>query len=351
MQRKLKIMKLNMKINKIKLFSKTIIVASFLYFFAFSSFVIPVHATVNMMAGDFFRVGNNTVSNGSVADAVDASPNNIVEFFIRVRNQGDETAKNVQVWAQLPSTLSTQLITTAFITPNNPGVTNVQISDTATVNVLGGQPVALNLLPGHSRLAGVTNLFNCPNACDIPDSVPNGGLNVGDIPAGGEVQLGFKAVLTGPAVSPTPTPTPTPTPGPTVTPTPTPTPKPTVTPTPTPAPQGQSQNQTQNQSQTQTVNNNVTNNNSSSSNSSANVTVSQTTTPQVLGVASAPVGVGYSYVYGTTLPKTGLPALAWLGSGLVPLGFGIKRFGKRFEAKISESANYIWEKRSIDKQA
>jgi uncharacterized repeat protein (TIGR01451 family) len=163
----------------------------------------------SVMGSNFFLVGNNTVPGPAPAHSTNANPENVVEFFIRIRNIGDETAKDVQVQASLPSESSTTLVTSAFIRPNNRDRVNVQVQDTAVVNVLGGQPVGLRLFPGHSRLSGVTNLFNCPNTCDIPDSVPNQGLDVGDVPAGQEVQVSFKAALTQ-AVQPTPTPSPTP---------------------------------------------------------------------------------------------------------------------------------------------
>jgi len=196
-----------------------------------------------------------------------------------------------------------------------------------------------------------------------------------------------------PSYTPQPTPTPTPTPRPSYTPRPTPTP--TVAPTPTPIPstiqcgvgkiakvvnstiicvsqnQTQNQAQVQNNNQNQTVNQNVVatgGNSSSSSSSSSNVnlvvnnqstnTTNNNTTREIVRevTVAAPVKGGEVTVTPQVvmqtkgdvreLPKTGLPLAALALGGLMPAGFGLKRFGKK-EA-VQESANSIWTERQLN---
>jgi len=212
-----------------------------------------------------------------------------------------------------------------------------------------------------------------------------------------------------PTVAPTPTPTPMPTPTPrpsyTPQPTPTPTPRPSYTPRPTPTPtvaptptpipstiqcgvgkiakvvnstiicvsqnQTQNQAQVQNNNQNQTVNQNVVatgGNSSSSSSSSSNVnlvvnnqstnTTNNNTTREIVRevTVAAPVKGGEVTVTPQVvmqtkgdvreLPKTGLPLAALALGGLMPAGFGLKRFGKK-EA-VQESANSIWTERQLN---
>lgn len=310
------------------------------------------------MHDDFFLIGNNTSPKGEPAPSVDAAPENIVEFFIRIRNNGDEEAKRVQVWSALPSESSTKLVTTAYIRPNNPDRVNVQISDTTTVNVTGGQPVGLRFLAGHTRFAGVTNRFNCPNACDINNEDILKGIEVGDLAASQEVQVAFKAFLTQ-AVRPTQTPTPTVAPTATPAPTTAPTAAPTAAPSASPAPSQSQQlacpagfvsvvsganiiciQQQQSQSQTATG-------------GSSTVNISNVGNPTVTHAVVSPlpgqpqVVTQVKSVGVDQLPKTGLPlAAAGLG-GLLPLGLKLRGFGK---GKIEDiSPVDLWMERQLKK--
>lgn len=63
------------------------------------------------------------------------------------------------------------------------------------------------------------------------------------------------------------------------------------------------------------------------------------------------VGVGQSVYtqgvqYTTTLPKTGLPALAWIAGAFLPAGLGFKKFGK-VKRLMENHPSYIWEDRQF----
>ncbi len=331
-------MKINLKkkvINIKSLFTSLLLIGILLGPLAFKA------SADNLFAGgNFVTAVNNTQRNADWSDPVSADPGNVIEFRITVQNtQSGTVAHDVTFHVNFPTSPSNSPQVQGIVSANG-----VSVSDTATVNVNGTAGYLLIYENGHTRVFSP----RCPgDGCTGDDSFRDGGnINVGDLAFGESAQVSFKAALTNPGPVATPTPTPSPTPSPT--------PRPTATPTPTTPPaqsQTQAQTQAQAQTQTQTVNNTVTNNNSSSSNSSANVNVTQSAPPAVVLGTTSNVGVGYSYVSATTLPKTGLPALAWLGSGFVPLGYAVKRFGKKFESKITESASYIFEKRSIDKDA
>lgn len=88
----------------------------------------------------------------------------------------------------------------------------------------------------------------------------------------------------------------------------------------------QVQNQTQTQSSTST---------SSATTAPINVTV--TAPAQVAGVTVTKAEV---------LPVTGLPMAAWAMSGFLPLGAGLKRFG-RFGKSSKDTARYLWQEREF----
>jgi uncharacterized repeat protein (TIGR01451 family) len=293
------------------------------------TFTTPALADVNMY-DNFFTVGNNTAPKGDPAKSVDAAPQNVVEFFIRVRNTGSEDAKDVQVWATLPSGPNLHLVTTANIRPNNRDRVNVQISDQTTVNVTGGQPVQLAFLPGHTRFAGVTNKFNCPNVCDINDQDIINGIDVGDVPAGQEVQVAFKAFLTN-----------VPNPSATVAPTTAPTQAPTAAPTASaPAnnvqcPAGTTFSRIEGNNII-CINNVNNNNNTNNNNQTITITI-PTGSPTVLAAATTNV---------KELPNTGLPLAGLALAGLTPVGVKLRKSGKL----ANLSPNFVWEKRELDKQ-
>src|SRR3989344_170854 len=316
--------------------------------------VISANAAASLQGGDFFQAFNNTAQAGTWTDPVTGQSGQIIEFRVTARNSGDEVAENVQVWGsitgQVPQDPANTNVLTARISNSNFG--GAELTDTVTVNV-SGNPEGMRYVNGHARLNGVTNLFNCPNTCDIGDSVL-GGINVGNIAAGDFVEVTYKATLTNtPVVTPTPTPTvqvtPTPTPTVSITPTPTPTTAATPTPTPTTTQQGntntntntntQSQSQTNTQSQTATTGSSSS---TSSSSSNSNVTVNNPN-PQVVTVVKETQVAGVSTT--KELPKTGLPLLAWAAAAFLPAGARLRKFNQVSKGLIS--ANYIWEEREF----
>lgn len=125
--------------------------------------------------------------------------------------------------------------------------------------------------------------------------------------------------------------------------------------------QQQTQTQTQNNNQNQTVNQNVNANggsssSSSSSSSSVNLTInnptpSPTATPTAIVVSTTtytaqPQVVAQVKGDVKELPKTGLPLAALALGGLMPAGFGIKRFGKKSSGEVSP--NSIWNEKQLN---
>lgn len=268
-----------------------------------------VSAAANIDGGNFMTATNNTSGNGTWGDPVSAKPGEAIEFRVQVWNNGDATAERVQVIGDLSAPDSNTLQAKATIQSANLST----MQDTATINVEGGSAQSFAYIPGHARIFGVTNLYNCPSGCAFTDDIAGRGVEVGDIPAGQSVQVAFKAYVSN-AVSATPTPTPT------------------ATPTPSTPPSG-GQSQSQNQSQSQTVNVNNTNNNNNT------VTVN---TPAV----AAPQVVSQSTSTAKALPKTGLPLAAVGMSALLPVGLKLR---KRFTGSDTDSANFIWEERLFKK--
>jgi uncharacterized repeat protein (TIGR01451 family) len=251
----------------------------------------PALAFAHLQGGNFAVGFNNTTQTGTWRDPIDATAGQIVEFKITAKNDGDQVATDVQIVGstsgQVPQGLAKQLIMTSRIASSAFGSTIE--TDTVTVNITSPNDEGLRYVLGHARIQGVTDLYNCPTACDLPDSVNVlGGFEVGDIQPGAAVEVGFKATVTiNPGASPSPSPS--------------------VSPSTPPAP-------SQTQTQTQTVN--VTQNNNA---------------PAVAGVK--------------TLPKTGLPLAALVGLGSLPAGLVLKKFRK---TPVSEDApESIWEDRQI----
>ena len=59
-----------------------------------------------------------------------------------------------------------------------------------------------------------------------------------------------------------------------------------------------------------------------------------------MGVATSQVAAAKE------LPKTGLPALAWVAAAFIPAGFKLKRLGKVKDMAGSDP-NYLWEDRQF----
>ncbi len=328
---------------------------------SFSSLLPLAQAAASIEGGNFLTGFNNTIQEGTWRDPVNAEPGQIIEFRVVVHNQGDEPANNIQVLADIPQDPATQLTARTIIRPSYFGASDV--TETLTINVLGGTAQGMRFAPGHTRFFGVTSLFNCPQGCDIGDNVVNGGMEVGNIAPGETIQIGYKAGLTNvvapspspsPSISPSPSPSVSPSPSPSVSPSPTPS----VSPTPSPSPVGtvtcpsgfnQQINGTQivcvQQSQTQTQNNNQSVNVTANGGSS-----SACTGDHSCGSTSTATTTSTGQVAGLTvikeLPATGLPELIWAMAAFIPAGLGLKSFKKGREGE-HDSPKYIWEKKQF----
>lgn len=114
--------------------------------------------------------------------------------------------------------------------------------------------------------------------------------------------------------------------------------------------QEQTQTQTQDNHQNQTVDQHVSatggsSSSSSSSSSSVNVTVNNPTPTPTPSTTSVVNVVSEAKTEVKQLPKTGLPLAAWALTGLLPIGAGFKRFGKKSDAL---SANSVWMERQLN---
>ncbi len=136
---------------------------------------------------------------------------------------------------------------------------------------------------------------------------------------------------------------------------PTPTPTGTITPTPTPVPAGAVATAVSCPTGTsvQMINSvmvcvSVANANNNTNTNTVTVT-NNNTTGQGTILAAAPAAAqaqvaGVSTV--NSLPKTGLPMAAWLLSGLLPMGAGLKKFAGRGDDEASVTTpTYLWQKR------
>lgn len=81
---------------------------------------------------------------------------------------------------------------------------------------------------------------------------------------------------------------------------------------------------------------NITNNNTNNNTIHVNNTL-----PTVPGTATV-AGV-------SILPKTGLPVLAWAAAAFIPLGAGLRKFGKSLIKDAIASPNFMWEDREFKK--
>jgi uncharacterized repeat protein (TIGR01451 family)/LPXTG-motif cell wall-anchored protein len=194
--------------------------------------VVSPDTTTKFTGGDFLKVENNTQQTGW-QNSVSVGPSEVVEFLVKITNEGNHDARGVRIKTNLPNVgtaATTQNPSVTISSDNSPSVT-----DSVTVN--GQKPFWFVYRNGHATLFGVTDMYNCPNGCRIPETFHQEPMMIGTVKKGepATIQITFKADIFTP-VSPTPTPTKTPTPTPTKTPTPTPTKTPTPTPTKTPTP-------------------------------------------------------------------------------------------------------------------
>ena len=286
----------------------------------------------HIAGGDFMQAFNNTTQEGGWRDPVSAAPGNVIEYVVAVVNDGDAPTGNIQVWGSTNGLVSQDpglqhTITSKIHNPN----TGQSVTDTATVTVTGGMPVGMREFPGHARIRGVTDIYNCANNCTLSDAVMTG-INIGVIQPGQMVEVTFKAVLVNAPV-------------------------PTAAPTSGPAAPGQGATTTTIAVGVGTaVATNTTNvgiggsgplavatatatggaggaGGSSTTNNTYNITNNNTSpAASILLARNGNVGAGTSggvrVLAVSQLPKTGLPALAWTALAFVPAGFRLRRFSK-----------------------
>ena len=275
--------------------------------------------TAVFRTGDILTGGDRSFPSCDWCDPVTAGPGHAIEFRMMVQNMvPDTTATNVKVTANLPTTpQNSPLVGSATASADNAA----SVSDNLTVNFEGSQQ-AFAYIDGHARVFSLS----CPNGCSAPDTVTSSGINVGNLAYGDSAQVAWKAYVTNfEQPQPSPSPSIVPSPSPSVM--PSPSPSPSVVPSPSPsAPPPSSP-------PAGTTNNNCTGSNSCSG--TANATATVTTTPAVAGTSTS------------TLPKTGLPLLAWTALAFTPMGARLKKFGKK--KNEIESASFLWEDREFKK--
>lgn len=340
-----------------------------------------VFASGTFQGGNIFLSGNTANPGAGWGDPTEAKVGDIIQFKVDITNNGPDIATAVQVTANLPANIAEDRLTANIniSSSNTPAVGDTAVVHVSSDSIPAGATLSLIYFPGHAAV--ISNSGTAP----LPDTIASGGVAIPDVLVGASnfVEVTFKAQVVAnipPNVTPTPTPTvtktPTPTPTGTLTPSPTvsptmtptmtptgtvtPTPTGTLTPTPTgavtitPTPSGGNVVQCpagfvqtisgstiiclqQIQGQSQSSTNNV-------ETGDVNVNVSQgpVSSSSVSTVTSGQGGGGVPSV--TQLPKTGLPLAAWLLSGFLPAGIGLKRFGIKGD-KSSGDANYLCQKR------
>lgn len=328
--------------------------------------------------GNIFQATNNTKQAPDFTDPLtNVDPGNVVQFGVNIANDGSIAAQNTRLTVSFPGNSATSLSPSVTISADNAN----SVSDSVTVS--SPQPFRFDGL-----VASDTFMYSstCPSGCLLPDTILSGGVNLGvvqPVSIANNITVMFKVYTVAPQVEPTPTPTPSasPTPTPSVTPTPTPsattsptpspspsastTPTPSPTPvssatptpvpTPTPTPAGftiinnnsNSNTNSNSQSQTQTQNNNQTQNSTNTSSSTS--TSNSGSRAFQRGYENREKGQVKGKSYVKELPATGLPLWVWGALGLIPGGFGLRRFKKDALKEEHITSGYIWEKRQFKK--
>lgn len=288
---------------------------------------VKAFADAGFLSGDIYLAGNTTNPSAGWSDPVNANVGDIIEFQVKIFNEGVDTANGVQVKADLPTNVSGgSIASTIHIKANNAS----EVDDTATVNYTNdGNLHSLIYFPGHAVLDKVNGsqsleAIGSGNWVAIPDIAP--GDSNGDY-------LTFKATLSESKTTPSPTPTPTPTPSPT----------PSSSTTPSPSPSGHTITVVCANGEQVTVaaggdvnfneicnnNTNVNNNTNSATGGSVTLTMSGPSPApgvQVVSQSSTPV---------SQLPKTGVPLAGLVLGGLVPAGIKLRRYGQHLKDLIT----------------
>ncbi len=275
--------------------------------------------------GNFMTAVNNTQRTSDWTDPVSANPGENIEYRIVAQNvQSGTVAHDVTFHVNFPTSPSNSPQVEGVVSANG-----VSVSDTATVNVNGSAGYLIIYQTGHTRVFSP----GCPDGCNADDSFRDGGnINVGDLAFGESAQVLFKAGITNPAPTSTPTPTPTLTP--------------TATPTPpactsndncsvsTPSACGQTNSGVDNCGNTCTRSSAVCTPEQHQEQSQSQTVNITTPTPTP---STPPV---------TSLPKTGLPEVAWSALALIPAGFSMRRFSKS-KKDLQDHPSFIAEERKF----
>lgn len=137
--------------------------------------------------GNIFDGGNRTTKVAAWEDPISASPGDIVEFRVTVQNVAPVEMKNVNVKVSLPGSASNPIKPVATATADNAAT----VSDTATVNVVGGSSQSLTYLAGHAEMCKGTTCSS------VADTIHTSGISLGNLAAsGGSAQVSFKAQVT-----------------------------------------------------------------------------------------------------------------------------------------------------------
>lgn len=251
--------------------------------------------TAGFLADNIMTAGNRSTPTVDWGDPISAKPGEVIEFRIVAQNTvPGSIARNVRVTASIPSNRATTITASGTVSADNAA----SVSDTATVNVTGGELQGFAYHFGHARIFSPS----CPSGCAAADTITSGGIIVGNLAWGESAQVLFKAYVTNIA----------PEVGDTI--------------APPPGDQGQSlsvnvvlpPNASQNQSQTQ--------NNTQSQTSNQNVNVNLTGSGGIVPVAPLVIGSS-SFKAPAQLPKTGIPLLGWLALFLLLIGWRLKTYG------------------------
>ena len=162
--------------------------------------VVSPNQNAVLRTGDFMKVTNNTLQNGW-QDSVSVDPTQVVEFLVKVSNDGQYDARNVKISSDLPSSAASVHHPSVTLSADNAN------SVTDSVTVTGSSPFWFLYKIGHATLFGNTELYDCPTGCRIPESFYLSPLNLGTVHPGesASIQVTFKADIFVPTQTPTST--------------------------------------------------------------------------------------------------------------------------------------------------
>lgn len=148
--------------------------------------------SVTFRGGEFFDGGNRTQRLVDWQDPIPANPGDVIEFRVKVVNDGTARAENTSVRVEFPTVDSTTLTPRAFISGSGAS----EVSDAATVNVTGSVPQGFSYIGGHARMFGPG--CNGADGCPLPDGIAVHGVTIGAVDPGetNSFQVAFKVNVT-----------------------------------------------------------------------------------------------------------------------------------------------------------